>query len=116
MTLRCCWSGSASLLADCSSSTGCTTTTTAVIQPLIDSGQAIVCYSLSKAFLSPLLMGMTVVPPRLASSLQKPPRRPGIGPRCLPTKYKVIFPRRQQDIFRYRWNRLRDVCDLAAAL
>ena len=33
-----------------------------IVQPLINTNQTIVCYSLSKTFLSPLLMGLTIVP------------------------------------------------------
>jgi hypothetical protein len=82
----------------------------AVIQPLIDFGQTIVCYSLSKTFLSPLMMGIAVVPSRLESSLQKPLPPEVDKAKVLLTKY-TDFPRQQQDIFRYRWNVLKDVCD-----
>ena len=79
----------------------------AVIQPLIDGGQTIVCYSLSKTFLSPLTMGMTVVPSPLESSLKKPLPPDVDKAKVLLTKYKG-FPRQQQDIYRYRWKLLKD--------
>ncbi|MES2791955.1 MAG: radical SAM protein, partial [Planctomycetota bacterium] len=77
----------------------------AVVQPLIDSGQAIVCFSLSKTFLTPLTMGMAIVPPQMESVLQKPLPPDVNQAKVLLTKYKD-FPDKQQAIFQYRWNRL----------
>jgi molybdenum cofactor biosynthesis enzyme MoaA len=83
-----------------------------VIQPLIDGGQTIVCYSLSKTFLSPLTMGMSIVPSRLESSLMKDLPIHIDKAKVLLTKYKD-FPRQQQDIYGYRWNLLRSILDFA---
>lgn len=60
----------------------------AVIQPLIDSGQAVICYSLSKTFLSPLTMGMTIVPPHLEVKLCKPLPPDVDKAKVLLTRYK----------------------------
>lgn len=77
----------------------------ALVQPLIDSNQAIVCYSLSKTFLSPLTMGLAIVPPQWAEALKT-----SVPPECekakvLLTRYRD-FPRWQQSIFRHRWRNL----------
>jgi molybdenum cofactor biosynthesis enzyme MoaA len=76
-----------------------------VIQPLIEMDQVFVCYSLSKTFLSPLMMGFTIVPSRFARSPDKPVVAEIDHAKVLLTRYKD-FPRYQQQIFQYRWNRI----------
>ena len=74
-----------------------------IIQPLINTNQTIVCYSLSKTFLSPLMMGLTILPNniKLPSKIENEDQV-----KVLLTRYKG-FPKQQQEIFKYRWNLLR---------
>lgn len=72
------------------------------IQKLIDTNQVIVLYSLSKAFLSPGVMGLAVVPEPYKIKTEK---------NWDENKAKSIlshvdFPKKQIAIFKYRWNKL----------
>lgn len=73
------------------------------IQQLIDTDQVIVCYSLTKFFLSPLLMGFTILPS--AWELEKTEGLDENKAKVLLTKYKS-FPIEQQNKFNYRWKKL----------
>lgn len=75
-----------------------------VVQPLIDTNQVFVCYSLSKSHLSPMVAGFTICP--------KGERLCCNGPEIEDDKAKVLmgryrdFPLQQASVFRHRWIRL----------
>ncbi len=73
------------------------------IRPLIATDQVAVCYSLSKAFLSPLVMGFTAVPGRLAGLRGQTPDAETAA--AILTRHRA-FPAEQASIFRYRWRKL----------
>ena len=76
---------------------------TARLQPLIDTNQVIVCYSLSKSHLAPIVSGFVIAPERFTAPSADTPDV---------DKAKVLltrcrhFPRTQRSIFRSRWDRL----------
>jgi len=70
---------------------------------LIATGQAAVCWSLSKAFLSPWVMGFTAVPEELASLQGQEPDMTKAA--ALLTRYRD-FPTEQSSVFRYRWRKI----------
>ncbi|HEY1191010.1 MAG TPA: aminotransferase class I/II-fold pyridoxal phosphate-dependent enzyme, partial [Gemmata sp.] len=73
------------------------------LQPLLDTNQAIVCYSLSKTHLSPLVSGFVIAPERFVlPSLDPPETAPAA---VLLTRYRH-FPRTQRSVFRARWHAL----------
>jgi hypothetical protein len=78
-------------------------TNSALLQPLIDTNQTIVCYSLSKSHLSPLVSGFTIAPERYLLPSHDGPDAGKAA--TLLTRYRH-FPRTQQSIFRSRWERL----------
>jgi molybdenum cofactor biosynthesis enzyme MoaA len=74
-----------------------------LLQPLIDTGRVIVCYSLSKSHLSPLVSGFTISPEYFApESVDSEEIQRATA---LLTRYRD-FPQRQNSIFRSRWERL----------
>jgi molybdenum cofactor biosynthesis enzyme MoaA len=73
------------------------------IAPLLATSQAAVCWSLSKAFLSPLVMGFTVVPENLAHLSGQAPAAEQAA--TILTRHRD-FPAEQVSIFRYRWQHL----------
>lgn len=76
---------------------------TALLQPLLDANQVVVCYSLSKSHLSPLASGFAIVPPKLAPDSADGPD--ANRAKVLLTRYRD-FPLRQRSIFRGRWEHL----------
>lgn len=79
---------------------------TARLQPLIDTNQVIICYSLSKTHLAPLVSGFTIAPGRFVLPSRDGPEVDRA--KVLLTRYRH-FPQRQHSIFRSRWNRLTSV-------
>jgi molybdenum cofactor biosynthesis enzyme MoaA/aspartate/methionine/tyrosine aminotransferase len=73
------------------------------IEPLLATGQAAVCWSLSKAFLSPLVMGFTIVPEHLAHLCGQEPEAEQAA--AILTRHRD-FPTEQVSIFRHRWRHL----------
>lgn len=73
-----------------------------VIQPLIDTDQTIVCYSLSKTHLSPLVSGFTVVPTNLHI---KTHYKDDDKAKVLLSTYRT-FPQQQEEVFSKRWKRM----------
>jgi molybdenum cofactor biosynthesis enzyme MoaA len=73
------------------------------IEPLLATGQAAVCWSLSKTFLSPLVMGFTVVPEHLAHLCGQEPDAEQAA--AILTRHQD-FPREQVSIFEHRWRNL----------
>ncbi len=73
------------------------------IGSLLATGQVAVCWSLSKAFLSPLVMGFTVVPEYLAHLNGQEPDNEQAA--AILTRHRD-FPAEQVSIFRYRWRHL----------
>lgn len=73
------------------------------IQKLIQTNQVIICYSLSKFFLSPMLMGLTILP--TTWTLEETVGLDENKAKVLLTKYKN-FPQEQQAKFNYRWKKL----------
>jgi len=76
-----------------------------IIQPLIDTNQVFVCYSLSKTFLSPNIMGITICPEyysvvRLINAKEANSWDEGEAKRILSNK---SFPQKQLNIFNKRW-------------
>lgn len=73
------------------------------IAPLLATGQVAVCWSLSKAFLSPLVMGFSIVPEYLAHLCGQSPDADRAA--AILTRHRD-FPAEQVSIFRYRWRHL----------
>ena len=73
------------------------------ITKLIATGQTAVCWSLSKSFLSPLVMGLTAVPEYLAGLRGQEPDAEQAA--AILTRHRD-FPTEQSSIFRYRWRHL----------
>jgi len=80
-------------------------TSSTKLQPLIDTNQVIVCYSLSKSHLSPRVSGFTIAPESFTVTSADPADVDRA--KVLLTRYRH-FPRTQQSIFRWRWERLSD--------
>lgn len=76
------------------------------IQKLIDTNQVIVCYSLTKTFLSPLLLGLTILPQTYSPIPHTASTQNIKKAKVLLTKY-IDFPKQQHDRFKYRWNLLK---------
>ncbi|QJX00739.1 aminotransferase class I/II-fold pyridoxal phosphate-dependent enzyme [Frigoriglobus tundricola] len=75
------------------------------LQPLIDTNQVIVCYSLSKSHLAPRVSGFTIAPERFA--VVPTDTADAGGAKILLTRYRH-FPQTQASIFRWRWEHLSD--------
>lgn len=73
------------------------------IQPLIDTDQAFVCYSLSKTHLAPLASGFTICPRAYSTKETETERE--VESVALLTRYRS-FPKELQSRFAYRWAQL----------
>lgn len=75
------------------------------IQKLIDTNQVIVCYSMTKTFLSPLLLGLTILPDTYPVLPHTAPPSNMAKAKTLLSRYDY-FPQQQQQRFKYRWEQL----------
>ncbi|WP_397568284.1 aminotransferase class I/II-fold pyridoxal phosphate-dependent enzyme [Schlesneria sp. T3-172] len=73
------------------------------LRRLIATNQVAVCWSLSKSFLSPLVMGFTAVPRQLTHLHGQEPQLEEAA--AILTRH-CDFPAEQTSIFRYRWQKL----------